>query len=512
MTGETIKEFLVGLGFDVDEAGLSKFKSGLSGAAVAAGAVATAVVAAAGAVTHFVAGVAHDLDELADFADLVGEDAAAIARLGYVASIADSSVEAVKSSIRGVSRAAGEAVIGIGRGAMAFKKLGIEAKDSTGKVKSGVTLLEEIGKKVAGLSKQEQIATLSKLGIDPTLVKTLTEQHEGLAAEFDAIYGSLGIDLTAAANAGSEFTDTMNRLKFVMDAGYKAVAIKLMPTVHRGIESMRRGLVANLPRIVAVLTPILDLVLRVSEAIVALGNRGVQALGWLLDKLGTVNDALGGVPGYILAVLAAWRYLNLGFLATPLGMILSLVAAVGLLVDDFLVWRDGGESFFDWGPVVAWGEAVGAAVGQVRDWFAALPGEISAWVIDAALAMGNGINRGVEVVLGYLNKIKEWFTDMGGVVAGWASRAGDVLGSIGGVLGFGGGPQLAVAGAGAGGASLTPGVAAQSAARGPEQNVTQKTEIHVTGGASPEATGKAVAREQGRVNGDLVRNLAGAAR
>lgn len=40
--------------------------------------------------------------------------------------------------------------------------------------------------------------------------------------------------------------------------------------------------------------------------------------------------------------------------------------------------------------------------------------------------------------------------------------------------------------------------------------ITQKTDIHVTGSSDPQATGRMVASEQGRVNGDLVRNTRGA--
>jgi len=45
----------------------------------------------------------------------------------------------------------------------------------------------------------------------------------------------------------------------------------------------------------------------------------------------------------------------------------------------------------------------------------------------------------------------------------------------------------------------------------PEVNVNQKTDIHVSGVSDPKAAAIAVSREQTRVNGDLVRNMGGAA-
>ncbi|MHC3068684.1 hypothetical protein FIB12_25115, partial [Klebsiella pneumoniae] len=85
MNGEVIKEFLVGLGFQIDEAGLSKFSSGITNATIAVGAIGTAAVAAAGAITAFVAGVADKFDALGDLADRVNTTVESVMRLGYVA-------------------------------------------------------------------------------------------------------------------------------------------------------------------------------------------------------------------------------------------------------------------------------------------------------------------------------------------------------------------------------------------------------------------------------------------
>lgn len=537
MTGETIKEFLVGLGFDVDEAGLSKFKAGLAGATVAATAIATAVVGAAGAVTAFVAGVAHELDSLSDFADLVGESAEAVSELEAVAVIADSSVEAVRSSLRGVSNMAGQAALGVGRGAMVFKKLGLEAKTAEGRMKTASELLAEVGDRVKGLSKAEQIAFTSKLGIDPTLVKSLVGNYDEIRAEHRRVFESLGVDLNAAAEAGSDFEDSQNRLRGVIDAAYKAVGVRLMPQVKRGLDALRQGLVANLPRIVAVLAPMLDVVLRIAEALVTLGGRAVQGLGALLGALQRVNDATDGWAGYIAAAVAAWRFLNLAILKSPVGIILALAAGVALLVDDFLTWKEGGISLIDWSST--FGQtllALGAAVTGLGTAFLVVRGimlavsaasaivtaaqgvmSLAIWAVNAAMLANPAglmvaalfaIVAAVPLVLANLDTIKAWFTDAIAWITGWASKVGDVLGSIGSVLGFGGGPQLALAGGGA----IPPGPAAAAGVAGREQNVSQKTEIRVEASPSAEATGRAIAREQGRVNGDLVRNLSRAAR
>lgn len=47
-------------------------------------------------------------------------------------------------------------------------------------------------------------------------------------------------------------------------------------------------------------------------------------------------------------LLVAWRLLNSAFLISPLGLITSLILAIGLLWDDYQVWKEGGKSLIDW--------------------------------------------------------------------------------------------------------------------------------------------------------------------
>lgn len=534
MTGEVIKEYLVSLGFEVDPASFTAFKGGLAEGAKLAAGLATAVVAAGGAVVGFVSHVAGELDRLSDFAGLVGESAAEVAKLGYVASVHDSSLEALESSIRGVSRAAGEAVIGIGRGKIAFEKLGISAKDENGNVKTGIALLTEIGNKVRDLSQQEQIATLSKLGIDPTLLQTITKDTSELQAEFDAVFGAIGVDLDQAAQASSDFVDSQTRLRFVLDAATKGVAVRLMPQIREGLDVFRRTLIENLPTILRLLTPALRLILGITEAVVKLGGRGLQALSAVVGMLARLNDATNGWAGYIAAAIAAWKLLNLSFLRSPLGIILGLVAAVALLLDDFITWKEGGDSLIDWGSNL--GQAIQAltlAVGALGAAFLVTKGimlavsaasavvtaaqgvmSLAIWAVNAAMLANPAglmvaalfaIVAAVPLVLMNLDKIKGWFTSALEWISGWGETVGNVIGSVGKVFGFGGG-----AGAGAAVPASVPSPAAQAAMKGGGQTVSQSVDIKVNGAADPEATARAIGRAQSRVNGDLVRNLAGA--
>ena len=407
MSGETIKEFLVGLGFEVDQGSLNKFNSGLKKATIVVTALGAAATAAAGLITKFVTGVAQDFDAISDLGGRVNATAHEIMELGYVATLTDSSVEAVASSLDGLNRTMGEASMGMGRGKVVFEQLGISLKDANGNMKTTAAMMAEIGDTIKDLSRQEQVAILSKLGIDPTMIGALTGDVAQLRAEFNQIYSDLEIDANAAAQASSDFMDSVGRLSFVFDALRKAVALKFMGQIQGGIDRMRKLLVENMPKIVNAITPIINMILRIAEAFIAVVARIAQFAGVLIGWFNRINDATGGWAGYILAAAAAWKYLNLAFLASPIGLLLSLAAIVLLLIDDFLTFKEGGDSLIDWGSNFGiLMQVVTSILTGLLAGFLAVKGAILAKAAVLAIAKGamaayTAVVTGVKVALGF---------------------------------------------------------------------------------------------------------------
>lgn len=561
MNGETIKEFLVGLGFEVDQGSLNKFNSGLKKATIAITAVGAAATAAAGVVAKMVMGVAKDFDAISDLGVRVNATAHEIMELGYVASLTDSSVEAVASSLDSLNRTMGEASMGMGRGKVVFEQLGISLHDANGNLKTATAMMAEIGDTIKDLSRQEQVAILSKLGIDPTMIGALTGDVAELRAEFNQIYSDLEIDANAAAQASSDFMDSVGRLTFVFDALRKAVALKFMGQIQGGIDRMRKLLVENMPKIVNAITPIINVILRIAEAFIAIVARIAQFAGVLIGWFNKINDATDGWAGYILAAAAAWRYLNLAFLASPIGIILSLVAAIGLLIDDFMTWKEGGDSLIDWSawepPITAviniistLGDMIVNTFGYIMDIgravIALLTGDFSgAW--DALGSAGDRVVAQFGFVKDIFNQIIEvikWLAELlvGDLSAAWETMGAVVDKVIGGIMraidavrsaasavsNFAGGVTDSVAdiassawestkgffgfGGNESAPALAPSPQSQAAMGGANQNLNQNTEIVIQGSADPNATARAVAGQQSRVNADLARNMKGAAR
>tara|TARA_R110000868_G_scaffold128723_7_gene337066 strand:+ start:206 stop:1726 length:1521 start_codon:yes stop_codon:yes gene_type:complete len=506
MNGEVIKQFLVGLGFQVDQGGLSKFQSGIGAGTLAVGALGTATIAAAGYITKMVTDVAEGFDKVSDLSGRVGASASSIMELGYVANLTDSSVEAVQSSMEGLSRTAGEAALGIGRGAMTFTKLGLSARDSNGQVKSTSALLEEVGQKIRGLSKAEQVATLGKLGIDPTMVQALTGSYGELRNEFNSVYQSLGVNLDDAAQSSSDFVDTTFRLRSVVDAIYKGVALRLMPGLKSGFDAMRVSLVANLPKIVNTLTPIMNTLVNVGAAFVQILTRVLQAASRVVDGLSWLDEATGGWSTMVIGLATAFKFLNAQMLMSPVGIVIGLAAAIALLVDDFMVWKEGGESLIDWS---AWEPGINLAMAAfegMKGMFVALVGIVSNLASAIAALFSGDTNAAMQSFGAVLEGVQAYFVSMFDMV----TQLGSALSSLGGAAWdklsgfFGGGGSTAPA--------LAPSPQAAASVTGGTQSVSQQTTINVNGTSDPNATAKAVAGQQSRVHGDMARNLAGAVR
>lgn len=448
-----IKEFLVRLGFDVDQGEANQFETGIAAATMKATALAAATVAAAGAVTAFVTSVADSLDALGDMSNRTGEAVSEIDKLGYIGQLTGSSIESVNSSIEALSKNAGDAAMGVGRAKEIFKKLGISVKDANGNLKSSATLMDEIRGSIQGLERGQQIAIMERLGLDRTMIGMMTQDVSGLADEYDRMMEAAGFNMDDAAEASGEYMDSLDKLQLTFTKLQQAVAVKFMRGIAKSFEGLRKMIVDNMPMIIRTITPMVDIVMRLANMFLFLGNTVMQVVGFILGGLMQLNDAFGGIPAYILAAVVAWKTLNLAFLASPIGIILSLAAAIALLYDDFKVWQEGGDSLIPW-----------------EKW-------------------QDEIDKAKEMLQSFQDWVQPFF-DL--IFKGF-----DKLQQFGGWIG----QNLPV---------FTPSPAAQAAGGG--ANVNQQTVINVNGASNPEAVGRVVAGEQSRVNDDLARNTKGAVR
>jgi hypothetical protein len=413
MTGEVIKSFLVGLGFDVDESSLAKFNKSITSAAVKVTALYTAVNVAAAGIAKGILGISESFEDI-----------------GYQFHI-----------------------------------------------------------------------------IAPAINKALVLRNEMIKA-----YQATGINMAQVIQNSVKLNMSIQKTKFILEAIYKSVGSRFFTLMTKQSDQFRAAIYKNLPKIQNGLEKFIKFIFKALEAVTELGARAWSILGRVYDFFVMLDEKTNGWSTIILAVIAAWKLLNLEFLATPLGMIIAGLVAILALFDDFETWKEGGKSLFDWSSFVPVINAVKTALGGVWQLLQDL-GVILAHVASIVVSLFQGNFRAAFSELGDLAKTAiTYFTDLWNLIKQIFRVAGSLgtwvqglaKGNIGNAISNFisnplGRPTAAPVG---------------NNVQNQNQNVAlhQQTQINVVGAADAQSTGKAVGNQQGRVNRDLVDNMVGATR
>lgn len=412
MGGEIIKQFLIGLGFGVDEASLSKFNSSIASATKRVGLLYTAIQVAAA---------------------------------GIFATVAE-----------------------ISKG---FEEMGYEYRL-----------------------------------IQPAINKAILLRMELLKA-----YNAAGINLVKVVQESVKFNISLAKTKFAFEAIYKGTAAKFIPLLTKQMDVFRNQIYQNMPKIIDFLEKFVGVVFKAFETTWILGQRVWSILGRVYDFFRELHDATEGWSTIILGVIAVWKLLNLAFLATPLGAILAGLVAILALYDDFKVWQEGGQSFFNWGPVVPLINSVTQAVSTLWQVVKGLGASLFfvAQAITKALTgnFGGAFDSLVKALNSFNDAFYETiqlFKDLWDV----SGRTGQAI--VNGAQALFGSNidtgNLNQPGSGAGG-SRPLGATSIAGQQQTNQNVNQQTSITVQGSPDANSTAKAVASQQTNVNAQLVTNL-----
>lgn len=354
MTSEVIKEYVALLGFKVDDKSLASFKTALKSTAKQVAVGAAAVSAAAYAAFKFVDAQADSLDKLNDLSTKLNTPADAIERVAYGAGIMGSSAEAAKSSMEGLNVVLGQAALGLGRGAKTFEKLGLKARKSNGEVKNTAEIMDDVREKLTKMGRAEQLATLSKLGIDSSMVEYLTSDVAELNKEFDALYKSVGVNLNDAGKASGNFRDATDKLKGTFTALFQAVALRMMPAMTKGIEDFTAWMKTELPRLMPTILSIIDGFMRLGGVIGTVGKLMLNGLAGIRDLLIVLDEKTNGWSSVFARALVFVGGLILAWFFAPLAAVIGVLTTIGLLYDDIVTSMSGGESLLPWQGMYEW--------------------------------------------------------------------------------------------------------------------------------------------------------------
>lgn len=348
--------------------------------------------------------------------------------------------------------------------------------------------------------------------IAPAINKTLMLRNELLKA-----YRTAGVDIVRTIQQSIKFNMALTKLQFAFKAMAAGVASKFFPLLTKQMDIFRKQIYGNMPKIIASLTKFITFIFKAFEATVILGQRIWSILQRVYDFFAKLHEATNGWSTIIGAVIIAWKALNLAFLATPLGMIITGILALIALYDDFMVWKEGGQALIDWGSqttkmivgittaIAGLAAVYGSVVLAIKLWTGAQ------WLLNIALTANPigliiaGVTALIALIttlaikMGYLKGVGSFFTGLGENVLNFFGNSQDAAKNVENMQNGGNRNALGAQ-------------AAASNVSNTNQNVQQQTNIQVMGSADASSTAQSVASQQGRVNFDMVRNMKGAAR
>lgn len=452
-----LDEFVVKVGALVDQGTFNKAEGAVkgfndkltsifkfAGAALATGAVAMAIQR-----------TADRFNDLGDIAARVGNTTVKeLDKLGYVAQLTGSDAATAQASFENLSRTIGEASQGIGKGALIFDKLGLSAKKSSGQVKTTTEVLEDIKGKIQGLSAAEQAAYIQRLGLDKTMIGMLTSDTSEIISEYEKRTQALGINVDEAAELGAKYNDAIKVAKRGFDDIVTALVIKILPPITMAIDRVSRMINENAGLISSYINPI-------AKAI----SIGVDLVTGFIHGIGKLFSVLGKWPMYLAAVGAAFKVLSFIIKMSPIGRFISLVTGlitvIGLLVDDFEVWKRGGKSLFGdwwksasdfWNKLVSWKDGIVEIIGNLFDsawwgqkikavgqWFSGLGDDIvREWdnaIASIRSAFRNAFDSIMDAVLSVPSDIaKAWSVLIGFYKALWGAVWDAAKGAFNGLM------------------------------------------------------------------------------
>ncbi|WFX57505.1 lytic transglycosylase [Enterobacter roggenkampii] len=360
MNAETIKDFLVSLGFDIDEAGASKFDSVLAGTTANAIKMGLAVEGAALTVVAFTAKIASGLDNLYWASQRTGATVQGIQSIGYAVSQVGGSVDAARSSLESLSR-----FVRNNPGAEGFlNRLGVQTRDASGNMRDMAAIFTGVGQKLSSMPYYRANQYVQMLGIDENTLMAMRRGVGGFSGQYSAMAKAIGFNADEAARSSNKFMTSLREFGAMAGMARDKIGSNLAGGLAGSLDTLRRHILDNFPRIEQTLTKAIKGILALGDIIGRLFFRLIEGTSSLITWWQSLDKQTRELISLFGALTIALRILNSTFWMSPIGLITALAAGIALLWEDYQTWKEGGDSLIDWGN---WKPEVDAALKMVRD-------------------------------------------------------------------------------------------------------------------------------------------------
>ncbi|HGV3499635.1 TPA: transglycosylase SLT domain-containing protein [Klebsiella michiganensis] len=436
MNAETLKDFLISLGFKVDEAGARKFDAVVAGTTLKAIELGVKVEAAALSVVAFTAKIASGLDDLYWASQRTGATVEGIKQIGYAVSQVGGSVDGARGSLESLAR-----FMRNNPGAEGFlNRLGVQTRDASGNMRDMATIFTGVGQRLSTMPYYRANQYAQMLGLDENTLMAMRRGIGQFSGEYTAMAKAIGYNADVAAVSSNKFMTSLRSFGLMAGMARDKIGSSLADGLAGSLDRLRRQILDNFPKIEGAITATVKGILWAGEMVGRVIYRLIQAASdirswWSgLDRDSQkLIEALGGL-------LVAWRLLNAAMLASPITWVLAFAGALLLLYDDYRTWKEGGKSLIDWKQWEPAIEKAKAAILWLRGKLLGLKDDVGGWQnafeVLATFVAGSWaarmllgiakVGRGFSPILAAMAAISAW--DKIGQIQDEAKREGKDVG------------------------------------------------------------------------------------
>lgn len=360
MNAETLKDFLISLGFKVDEAGARKFDAVVAGTTLKAIELGVKVEAAALSVVAFTAKIASGLDDLYWASQRTGATVEGIKQIGYAVSQVGGSVDGARGSLENLAR-----FMRNNPGAEGFlNRLGVQTRDASGNMRDMATIFTGVGQRLSSMPYYRANQYAQMLGLDENTLMAMRRGIGQFSGEYTAMAKAIGYNADVAAVSSNKFMTSLRSFGLMAGMARDKIGSSLADGLAGSLDRLRRQILDNFPKIEGAITGTVKGILWAGEMVGRVIYRLIQLGQGISDWWDSLDKQSQQLIELIGALTAAWWMLNRAMLASPITWVLGLAAAIALLWEDYQTWKEGGKSLIDWGK---WKPEVGAALKMVGD-------------------------------------------------------------------------------------------------------------------------------------------------
>lgn len=360
MNADVIKDFLISLGFQVDESGARKFDATIANTTLQAVKLGAAVEAAALSVVAYTAKIASGLDNLYWASQRTGATVAGIQQIGFAVSQLGGTVAGARSSLESLAH-----FMRNNPGAEGFlNRLGVQTRDAQGNMRDMASIFTGVGDRLRNMPYYRANQYAQMLGIDENTLMAMRRGVGQFSAQYTQMAKAIGYNADTAAVSSNRFMTSLRSFGEMAGMAQDKIGSNLAGGLAGSIDTLRKQVIDNFPKIEAALTGGIKIILWLADSVGKVVFRLIEAAGDIRDWWNTLDKSTRQLIEIFGALMVAWRLLNTAFLTSPVGIVTALGLAIFALYDDYKVWKEGGKSLIDWKK---WQPDIDAALKAIKE-------------------------------------------------------------------------------------------------------------------------------------------------